>query len=216
MIIEAALHLAGPGAVPVRRPRGVVHVYVGRLTRSGRAVPATGRPVCGIRTRRLRVLGPGSSLHPLSVLVRLCARCARVLERRRPAPRVLRTREEYRAAHATTTLLQLAHDAELAETAEELDAVAHLSLALFGHLACVSQPVNRPNGRTLHALLEHLRSTRFHDERAIHAAEFTALLVEGTDIVRAHRRAAWREREERIARLGINLAVPTTTTRSKP
>lgn len=71
-------------AVFCERPRGErFHVYVGRLTRSRRYVPRTGRPVCGSRTGRLRVCWG-----PIAVGTRagrtLCHRCAAAAARIAP------------------------------------------------------------------------------------------------------------------------------------
>lgn len=71
-----AAHRAG--AHLVHRPAGVVHVHTGPLTPSGRYAAATGRTVCGTRTRRLTVLEQAGG--PLDLRGRrFCRRCTAVL-----------------------------------------------------------------------------------------------------------------------------------------
>lgn len=209
MIAETALRLAGPGALLVSRPTGVVHVYTGPLTPSGRFIPLACRTVCRARTRRLSVIpSQRSSLHAEPTR-RLCARCSARLEAspvaaRRAGP--LTTRDQVLAAHTTTTAVQLVHEAELAETPEQLDHVAHVSLALFGHLGCTTTEVPRGGRRTLH---EHVTFHRRRlDPRPEEQRDATlrALQESATARRKADRQETWRNREERIARLGITNA----------
>lgn len=168
MIVETALDIAGQDSHLAARPAGVTHVYVGPLTPSGRFTPRNRRPVCGARTRRLTVTPPPRpSLDPSGPGVpRLCARCSTRLAARRHLPpgdaagRVEpHTRDAYRLRYGHLTELDLYCAARTAETAEELDVVAHLSLLLFGHRAC-DRMVDRPDGTkgtSLHALIGRAR-----------------------------------------------------------
>ena len=159
MIHETALRLAGPHARLVARPGGVAHIYTGPLTPSGRW--ASGRPLCRARTRRLTTVSlPAgwSSLSPSTggpSLPRLCARCSVALPEPGAAEQHLTTRTGFLAEYADLTPFDLVLAAKTADTAEELDQVAHLSLALFGHLAC-TQPVQRPDGVLVEPLHHHV------------------------------------------------------------
>lgn len=92
------------GAQLVHRPRGVVHLYAGPLTPSGRFAAAAGRTVCRTRTRRLSVLEQARG--PLELDGRrFCRRCTAAL------PPVLGavvqtpvTREEWASTYAALTL----------------------------------------------------------------------------------------------------------------
>jgi hypothetical protein len=138
VIHEKALAIAGPDAHLVARPAGVLHVYNGPLTRCAH-VPRAARPLCRARTRQLtadRDLSP--SITPLTATPascrtrRLCARCTARLTRDggRAVP-TLRSRRDYLAAHSRTTAHDLVFALKAAETPAEVDAVAHLTLALF-------------------------------------------------------------------------------------
>lgn len=214
MIVETALRIAGTGShlVHVARPTGVLHIYTGRLTPSGRYVPRTGRTACRAHTRRLSVaMRRGSSLAgETEGARRLCARCSACLattaaETRQAEPT---TRHECRARFAGTTPADVALALEFSTTAAEVDAAAHLSLVLFGHAGCTT-PVHLPDGRTLpplHQLVKRHRG-RFVERSAADVA-FDELVRSGYAQRKAERIQAKHEREARIQRLGMNNAKP--------
>jgi hypothetical protein len=187
MIAERALQLAGPGAVLAARPTGVAHVYTGPLTPSGRFIPRAGQAVCRARTRQLRVVPtpPGWSTLQCSQagarrLPRLCARCSTCLSRRVPSPHGAASpvgrqveqhptsRAAYRHRFADLTPADLWVAAQLATTPEELAAVGHLSLVLFGHHGC-TRPVTCRSGRirtSLHQAISTRRKQLEPDEQS--------------------------------------------------
>lgn len=215
MIPATALRLAGPGACLVRRPRGVLHAYAGKLTRSGAAVPAARRPLCGTRSKRLRCCSTFDTA--LDSTARVCLRCAWRLEKRRPVTVPPFTRDGYLQAYAGTTMLQLAHDAEAARTADELDRVAHLSLLLFGARDCQHVTLQRPYGETtLHQVIGRRRDLDFEsEERAKWRETHDALAVAAYAELKSRRAEEYRDREARIARLGMNNAVPNPRRRKR-
>ena len=149
------LREAPAGAVLVRRPRGVTHIYVGPLTPSGRMVPeASGRAVCRQRTRRLYVVDT-SSLIP-----RACRRCVAVVCKGTLTTATPTTRGQWLAAYGDLTPFDLAVDAWLAETPEEVDRVRFLALLIVGWPAVDRSPVVAPSGRTTRPLLRHIETAR--------------------------------------------------------
>lgn len=195
MIHEKALALAGVDAHLVARPRGVLHVYTGPITACAH-VPRARRPLCRARTRQLTVVKePLSSLTPgcsSSTARRLCARCATRLTRDggRAAHRPLRSRRDYLAAHARTTAHDLVFALKAAETPAEVDAAAHLTLALFDvPKAAVPHPAT---GRSLTDEVRAAR-TRVHGwpESVYTAAErLNDLSVAAADARRARAKEA--------------------------
>ncbi|MDN4174695.1 hypothetical protein QWY28_17165 [Nocardioides sp. SOB77] len=214
MIAEAALHAAGPDAVLVARPTGVAHIYTGPLTPGG-SVPRRCRPACGAHTRRLTVIPSSerrSSLDP-STAITVCARCSARLSRqmrdRRAEPNPV-TATDYRNTYGDLTRRDLWADAVMAETLEEIEAVAHLSLVLLGHPAC-EQPlpvahVETQPARTLTQLIGHIRERLADYPNRDRSEAFHALVATGYAQTRAERHQLWQDREQRIARLGINNA----------
>lgn len=212
VIVERALALAGPDAVLASRPRGVPHVYVGPLTPSGRQVPRAGRTVCRARTRRLTVIPSErrSSLDPCGPS-RVCARCSACLSRDGQAE-PLTSRAAYLEEYSGATKADVAFALELAATVAEVDAAAHLSLVLFGVAGCNDGFTE--HGRdwvSLHQLVFRHRGRvgAFNTPEAIAAADRDRIASENAAQQRAsERKQMWREREDRIARLGFNNAVP--------
>ena len=213
MIHEAALAAAGPGALLVARPAGVAHVYAGPLTPSGRFAAASGRTVCRARTRRLSVLPE----HPSSLAPRepgskrLCVRCSARLssckgvnDRRAEVPCTHRT--EYRRRYGSLAPRDFYAQALMAETLDELEQLAHLSLVVLGHARCDQpMPVTHEGyaSGSLTQLLGRLRE-RLADHPNRHLSEaFTALVESGYAQAKADRHAVWAEREDRIRRLGF-------------
>ena len=164
MIHEKALALAGDNAHLVARPRGVLHVYTGRLTPRAH-VPRAARPMCRARTRQLAVVQVCSSLAAVgtsSTARRLCARCTACLTRdSRQTVHQLRTRLEYQAAHRRTTAHDVVFALRAAETPDEVDAAAHLTLVLFDYRATTV-----PNPATGRSLLDEVQAARTRVQRA--------------------------------------------------
>lgn len=217
VIPETALTIAGPGAVLVTRGTGVAHVYTGPLTPSGQYTPRSGRTVCRVRTRQLRVIPPAERRSSLddhaAALPRMCARCTACLARARDRARQVtsstpRSREQQRQLHAETTKADVAFALELATTPAEVDAAAWVSLLLFG-VAGTRVPFTEHDRDypALHDLVCRARARvgGYPDapiqERADRSAAATAQRA-------AERRQMHADREERIARLGMNVAEP--------
>lgn len=123
--LRAGAHLA-------HRPRGVVHVYTGPLSPSGRFAAAAGRTVCGTRTRRLSKLECAEGRLDLGRR-RFCRRCTRGL------PPVLGqvnympvSRDQWAAAFAALTVDDLTLIARWARTVEETHQAGYLASVLLG------------------------------------------------------------------------------------
>lgn len=221
MIVETALKLAAPGSRLVARPTGVAHVYTGPLTPSGRYVPRGRRTVCRARTRRLAVL-PVERSSTLaahgSSLPRLCARCSACLapvNTGQAEPPV--SRDDYRRVYAGTDPFELIIAARLAETPDELAAVGHLSLVLFGHRGCL-KPVARPDGRKSAPLHTHIA---WHRQRVLgfpkhqdHQAFYRGL-AEANRLRREQAAQARELDEELIGRIGIRNAKPNAPVKTR-
>lgn len=177
-MIAATLRLANAvhaGAVLVARPRGVVHVHTGPLTRSGRHAAA--RPLCGAVTRRLAVVGRASSDLPAAVEAagrrRFCRTCLRMLPARLGSTQQLVTRDDWIEMFADLTVADLHLAARWARTVDETYQVMRLLGCLHGPkpprgpLAdAYDQVTKRRHKLTLAAMTD--------DERAaVHAARDT-------------------------------------------
>lgn len=200
MNIITARRYAGAGcAFLVSRPRGVAHAYTGPLTRSRTAVPAGRRPLCGTRTRRLRLVDTPAGAR------RVCVRCARHLTQATAGP-VDRNTVARRWSHVTAW--DLVCELEAAATPGEVDEVAHLSLLLVGGVDCLHTPVTAPDGRRVDPLHQHVMR---HRRRVAEARpdRITESLNEATRKRIAERRAAREYRQGDIDRLGMSLATTT-------
>lgn len=69
------------------------------------------------------------------------------------------TRAQLRETHAGVTALDLLLAGAAAETAEELDTVAHLCLTVLGHVGCL-QRIHLPDGREVASLHAHIAGWR--------------------------------------------------------
>jgi hypothetical protein len=171
-----ALTLAPEPAVLAARPTSpVAHVHVGPLTRSRRFIPRAARPVCGMRTRRLHVLTETPFM--VAATRRLCVRCSDHLSARvhtgdqcaapqrergpgHPTPAVpapagvgphttdeLVSRDDYAAAYADLTPVDIALGAWVAETVEEVEHLELLALLLVGYPDCARRTIrsDRPH-----------------------------------------------------------------------
>lgn len=137
------LRFAPAGAVLVSRPRGACHASVGTLTPSGRL---HGRPVCGTRTRRLYADTRSSP--------RVCRRCVAALVPVGAATHPVH-RDEWRSEYGSLTAFDLAIDAFLAETPDEVARVRFLAVLLVGWPA-MSEPVVSPSGHVGRSLIYRL------------------------------------------------------------
>lgn len=214
MIVEKALKLAGPGAHLVRRPGGRIHVYTGRLTRSGRFVPARGRVLCRAYTRRLQVVDElPSTLQRRASEAGVCARCsARLLPRGRAEQRPS-TRAAFLDAYDGTSKADLAFALTMARTPAEVDAAAHLTLALFD-VAGTLVPFT-DHGREFAPLHRHVLVARgrvhgFPDSLYQSRERAAALSAAGRELAIARRKEARADREARIERLGLTNATRST------
>lgn len=195
----------------VARPAGVLHAYVGTLTPAGRC-PRGARPACGVRTRALREV-------PLAEVRRrrVCGRCHAHLDRLGKAGEVgtqPRTRSQLLTAYAGVTAFDLAVDAWRAETSADVERVEWLALLLVGYPAVERDQVVSPDGKVTGSLDEHIAQARLrlgitrdylgeHDRAVARENELV-----GQMNVRAARKDAWKDRESRVTRLGINNALP--------
>lgn len=195
---------AGPEAHLVARPRGVLHAYVGPLTPSGQRVPRAARTVCRTRTRTLRVV-------PLSVVGRrrVCVSCTARLARTAPGGTSHPSRASYADAYDGVTPFDLALDAWRAETPADVERVELLALLLVGYPACQTAPVIGPDGHEnapLDVWLARARA-RVGAVRDPLTPGLRAAAEEnratGHEKAKQRRRDAWREREDRIERLGF-------------
>lgn len=212
MIAEAALAAAGPDAHLAHRPAGVLHVYVGPTTPAG-YVPRRNRPVCRAYTRQLRTIPQSerrSSLDPQPV-PRVCARCSARLSsckgvNARRAEPVCVHRDDFRRRYADLTRRDLWAQVVMAETVQELDAIAHLSLILLGHAVCEQPlPVSHEGYRapSLTRLIGETRERLADYPNRDRGEALTALVETGYAQAKASRKATWQEREDRIKRLGF-------------
>lgn len=203
MIASTALRLAGPGhALMGARRGGVAHVadwFSGEL---GSAICGTWI-LCSDR-RRLMPL----DLHPEAR--RMCRRCVVRLSRCAPrrGSRAPSSRTDLRTAHEGTTPRDVAFALELATTPAEVDAAAHLSLALFDSAAVAAKAAPVWAGLNLAALVHrHRQRVGGFAEYQARSAELRAL-AEASAIAR--RKADAAERRDNRNR------TTTATERSRP
>lgn len=122
-------------AVLVARPRGVVHVHDGQLTRTRTAVPAAARPFCGTRTRRLRVVATTTAEVAAAVAGgrRFCRSCTTRLPARLGGDAVeLGTRDGWMEVFADLTQEDLFLAAAWCLTVDETHQVQRTVQMLFG------------------------------------------------------------------------------------
>lgn len=204
----ALLRAAGESAQLVARPRGVAHVYVGPLTPSGRYVPRTGRTVCRARTRRLSVLeSTPVALDPTGKpACRLCtARLAHVPRQGEAGPT---SRDQVLTAYDGITAFDLAIDAFMAETPAEVERLEWLALLLVGFPACHRTPVVSPAGKVSDPLDHHIRRARTRvgatrDHLGVLRAAADDNHEAAVAAAKAARHDAWKDRDDRITRLGF-------------
>lgn len=128
--VLAAIH---SGAVLVGRPHGAVHVHPGDLTRSGRAVPASVHPFCGVRSRRLRVLATSSVEVPAALTGRrFCRSCTTRLPVRLGTAVELVTREDRETAFGDLTVADLRLAGIWCRTPDETYQVQSLLMLVHG------------------------------------------------------------------------------------
>lgn len=192
--IAAALH---GDVVLVGRPRGVVHLHSGLVSRSGGSVPTGARPLCGVRTRRLRVLGGdlGAAAGVSGSGRRFCRTCTRLLPPRLGRDVVLTTREDWVSAYDVLTTADLRLAAAWARTVDETWQVQTLLMRLHG-----PKPIRPATdaGRVLLAAYELVESRR-------HQLTSAAMTDEEKAAVIAHRETETfgRQRAEKARRRAI-------------
>ncbi|MEO6604320.1 MAG: hypothetical protein ABIN55_01780 [Aeromicrobium sp.] len=112
---------AGTQPVLVGRPRGVTHVYLGPLTRTG-TVPTRHRPICNAHTRRLY----DRSSFPVRGELLMCARCSARLvcslipRRAEHLPTLITSLADDRRRHRSLSVVDLYLSIRFAETEDEL------------------------------------------------------------------------------------------------
>lgn len=194
----------------VARKRGVVHLYTGPLTPSGRYVPRAGRTACNVRTRRLTVLPRTVALDLASPSLRACGRCSARLSRLSGrAEHISRDAAITRYGHLTA--FDLALWAYLAVSEADVELVAWLGLLLLGLVACRDSQVVAPTGKTTGPLDSHVARARRRIGTTRDAYAWMRDLAEegaqrSREIARQRRHDAWQEKEDRIERLGMALA----------
>lgn len=196
MIAAIALRYAGPTAVLAARPAGVLHVYTGPLTPSGRFIPRVARTVCRARTRRLTVTTDASSL-----LRRVCIRCATSLRAAKPRDRQLATRAGYKTRFHGLTGHQLVAALADAHTPIDVTEAAHLTLLLFDHTGC-----RRPDPQTGQSLHDHVADARRRFQTTSAMARLDEHREAASHRRRADQQAAREERDNRIHRIGFRNA----------
>lgn len=197
------LRQAPVGAVLVRRPHGVTHIYVGPLTPSGRMVPeATGRAVCRQRTRRLYVVDAPKETDFDPRAPRACRRCVAVVCKGKAATATPTTRGDWLATYGDLTPFDLAVDAWMAETPDEIDRVQYLALLIVGWPAVDTSPVVSPTGRSTRPLTAYLadarrrvghltdRAIRLREKADAEAAAAAAKEARVLAAIRAHKKSS--------------------------
>jgi hypothetical protein len=198
---------AGAGSHLVARPNGVLHAYRGPLTPSGRSVPRAGRAACNARTRTLTAI-PLPAVQDRSV----CGRCsARFAAHPHCEPGTL-PRDEARALYADVTPFDLAVDAYRAETEADIDRLEWVALLVVGLPALKRDPVTSPAGKVSPPLDQLIARARRRISGVRDPLSPSARAVadenehQAREAARLGRKKGWRDREDRIERLGINLA----------
>lgn len=131
----------------------------------------------------------------------------------------LRSRDAFRHEHQDTTRADVALALEVATTPAEVDAAAHLSLALFGVAGALQRFTEHDRDWPPLQQLVHEARHRvdgFPASLRASAERFNAILAASAARRHADAIAARQEREARIKRLGITNVQPTRTGTSKP
>lgn len=182
--ITAALH---GDVVLVARPRGVVHLHAGAVTRSGGSVPAGTRPLCGVRSRRLRVLGAdlAAATGVAATGRRFCRTCTTLLPPRLGRAVRLVSRDDWIAAYdGVLTVADLHLAARWSREVWETEQVDRLLMALHG-----PKPPHRKAAVALGALelLDAYEAAAKRRERLVAAAMTDEQRAEAADLQDAAR-----------------------------
>lgn len=187
------------GAALVGRPRGVVHVYSGALTRGGGSVPTSSRPYCGVRTRRLRVLGTTTTDASTAVVGRphFCRTCVVLLPARLGGGSgALVTRDDWIEAYGDLTADDLRLAAAWSRTVGETYQVADVLMKVHG-----PKPI-RPTtdaGRALLAAYDAAEARRRRLTAAAMTDDERAAVREAREAELFNRRRAEKQRRKGIA-----------------
>ncbi|MCR1785362.1 hypothetical protein KVF89_22670 [Nocardioides carbamazepini] len=201
------------GAMLVGRPRGVVHVYSGALTRSGRAVPAAARPVCGVRTRRLRVLVTPetrdrlvghATVTPAGDLAgrnrRFCRTCVAVLPARLGGGSgALVTRDDWVAAYSDLTVVDFGLATAWARTVEETHQLSTVLSQVHGPKPARPAKYRTPAEEELVAAYDAVNVRRRHLTVAAMTDDERAAVQAVRDTEMFNRRLTERQRRKAIA-----------------
>lgn len=145
----------------------------------------------------------------------MCGRCsARLAAHPRCEPGTL-PRHEAKALYADVTAFDLAVDAWRAETEDDIDRLEWVALLVVEWHALKKEPVVAPSGKTSPPLDELIRRARrrISGARDHIAPGMRAAMNENEhqarETARLRRKQGWQEREDRIERLGFDLATRT-------
>lgn len=219
-MIAPSLRLVGAvaaGAVLVGRPRsGVLHVYTGPLTPSGRFVAAVGRTVCRAHTRRLTVLELATPQLDLRGR-RVCRRCMPLLPAalgRADSADLGPARDEWLDAYGHLTVDDVRQAALWCRTVDETHQVGRVATMLHGEkprgLPARLTPAQAAV-RDLHDTVERRRkqlvaAERTDEERAAVARGREVDDIERRRVDKGRRDEATRDRIREKARAGKYIA----------
>ena len=193
-MISPALRLVAAmagGARLVARPHGVLHVYSGRRTASGRFVPASARVLCRVRTRRLSVIEQASPLLDTGER-RMCARCMAVLPvalGRVDARELGSSLDGWKAAYAHLSPAMLRWAGARATTLAESSQVGTVAGLVHGQKPRVvpaSRTADQAARFEMHAAIERRRDQLRAAARTVEEIEANRALVADETASRIH------------------------------
>lgn len=142
----------------------------------------------------------------------MCGRCrARLAASPSCEPGTL-PRHEAKALYADVTSFDLAVDAWRAQTEADVERLEWVALLVIGLPALKRDPVIAPNGKVTESLDRQIARARL---RVCGSRDYLSPSMraaadenehEAREAIRLGKRKGWQDREDRIARLGINLA----------
>ena len=174
------------GASLVGRPNGVVHLYWGGLTPTGRFVPAGNPVVCKQRTGKLHVYTDGArALARMTVVCRRCLSSSLAEHRRLPQDRDSEIR-----FFSDLVVDDYAHAARLCSTVDETHAVSRIAVMCLGPSRPLNQKVTDPAA----ALRQKLEAHMVRCRDVLRAVELTPTEREQIEASRAD----WHAETERL------------------
>lgn len=124
--------------------------------------------------------------------------------------------------YADVTAFDLAVDAWRAESLADIERLEWVALLIVGLPALKRDDVVAPNGKVTPPLDKQIAAARLRvaGSRDYLSPSMRAAAVENEhearEAARLGRRKSWQDREDRIERLGINLAIPGREPAAKP